>query len=146
VFILLGGGCADSKESSGDPPPTGCAAGPGRPIGVEAVISTLRRHGFDVVRDEECMTPEDVATLTSDYSEKSQDEVEREDGHVICIVVKRVHKDGRVRRTKYPEDEETYVDVQNVSCAIYPSTEPGAAERQIARLERALTELARRVA
>ena len=96
------------------------------------------------------MSAEDVATLSSDYSEQSQDEVELEDGHVVCIVAKRVHENGqapgRVRRTKYPEDEETHVSVHNLLCAIYPSTEPGAAEQQIARLERALTELARRVA
>jgi hypothetical protein len=116
---------------------------------VGALASTLRRHGFDVVRDEECMTAEDVATLSSDDSEQSQDEVELEDGHVVCIVAKRVHENrapSRVQRTKYPEDEETYVTVHNLLCALYPSTEPGAAERQIARLERALTQVARSVA
>lgn len=95
------------------------------------------------------MTDEDVATLTSDYSEQSQDEVELEDGHLVCTVAKRVNEDrapSRVQRTKYPEDEETYVSVHNLLCAIYPSTEPGVAERQITRLERALSELARRVA
>lgn len=150
VFILLTGGCGDSNEPSADPARTGCAAGPGRPIGVGALVSTLRRHGFDVARDEECMTDEDVATLSSDYSEQSQEEVELEDGHLVCTVARRVGQNvrvpGRVRRTKYPEDEETYVSVHNLLCAIYPSTEPGAAERQIVRLERALTELARRVA
>jgi hypothetical protein len=117
---------------------------------VETLVSTLRRHGFDVARDEECMSVEDVATLSSDYSEQSQEEVEREDGHVVCTVAKRVDRNvrapSRVRRTKYPEDEETYVSVQNLICAIYPSPESQTAERQIVRLERALTELARRVA
>ena len=51
------------------------------------------------------MSAEDVATLSSDYSEKSQDEVELEDGHVICSVLKEVGEPFRPRtrfdRTKH---------------------------------------------
>ena len=94
------------------------------------------------------MTDEDVATLSSDYSEQSQDEVELEDGHVICSVRKEVGEPFRPRtrfdRTKYPEDDETYVSIHNVLCAIYPATEPALARREILRLERALREFTRR--
>jgi hypothetical protein len=148
VLAFLGGGCGDSEEPSADPAPQGCAAGPATPIGISSLVSTLRRHGFDVVPDEECMSAEDVATLSSDYSEKSQDEVELEDGHVICSVLKEVGEPFRSRtqfdRTKYPEDDETYVSIHNVMCAIYPATEPARARRQIVRLERALGEFTRR--
>jgi hypothetical protein len=148
LVTLLGGGCGDSQEPSADSFPQGCAAGPAGPIEVSMLVSTLRSHGFDVVRDAQCMSAEDVATLSSDYSEKSQEEVELEDGHVICSVLREVGEPFRPRtqfdRTKYPEDEETYVSIHNVSCAIYPSTEPAAARRQILRLERAIREFLHR--
>jgi hypothetical protein len=148
VVTLLGGGCSDSDEPSADSASRSCAAGPAVPIEVSALVSTLRRHGFDLVRDAECMSAEDVATLSSDYARQSQDEVEQEDGHVICNVRKEVGEPFRPRtrfdRTKYPEDEETYVSIHNVSCAIYPATEPALARRQILRLDRALREFTRR--
>jgi hypothetical protein len=148
VVTLLGGGCSDSEEPSADLAQRSCTAGPAVPIEVSALVSTLRRHGFDLVRDAECMSAEDVATLSSDHTRKSQDEVEQEDGHVICSVLKEVGEPFRSRtrltRTKYPEDEETYVSIHNVLCAIYPAIEPALARRQILRLERALREFTRR--
>ena len=67
------------------------------------------------------------------------DEVYAREGHVICGVVDLPYAKPpfHVRRTKYATDEETYLDVANVNCAIYPS-----APEQIDRLKRAFKALA----
>ena len=70
---------------------------------------------------------------------QDDDEVEAREGHVLCGIedLPFAKPPFRVHRTKYASDEETYLDVANVRCAIYPS-----AAGQIDRLEGALEALA----
>ena len=147
VALTIVAGCGPPDERTASRTGSTCTRGAAEPIGVSTLASTLRRHGFDLARNEDCMSAEDVASLTSDYAHASQEEVEREDGHVICTVAKKIGEPFRARtrlsRTKYREDEETYISVHNVLCAIYPAPEPTRAAGQVDRLERALRELAR---
>jgi hypothetical protein len=150
VLLSVAVSCSGSEGEAPDPAAASlCARGAGTPITVSALVSTLRRHGFEVLPDEGgCMKREDVATLSNVDSQKSDDEVEREDGHVICNVGKQVGEPFRPRtrlsRTKYPTDDETYVSVYNVSCAIYPAVSVTLARRQLDRLQAALGEFTRR--
>lgn len=60
-------------------------------------------------------------------------------GQVICDIydLPFAAPPFEVRRTKYATDQQTYLDVANVNCAIFPT-----ADGQIARLEAALKDLA----
>ena len=61
------------------------------------------------------------------------------EGQVICDIydLPFAAPPFEVRRTKYATDQQTYLDVANVNCAIFPT-----ADGQIARIEAALKDLA----
>ena len=107
----------------------------------QLLVGVLRRHGFLVQRTDECTSPDDVAFVTNDVGPSDDDDrIGREQGHVLCNLGRR-GADARVSRTHYATDEETYVQVFNVDCAIYPDEERERA--QIARLVTALADLPR---
>ena len=107
------------------------------------LVDVLQAHGFTAQRTVECVSPGAVAQVANASEETSTEEFDRvdaEEGHVMCDLFGSGN-DVRVDRTHYPEDRETYVDVLNVSCAIFPA--PEREREQVARLERALRAVAR---
>jgi hypothetical protein len=143
VFALLAGGCAstggDVKESQVACPGTG---GLTRPFSIQTLIRVGQENGVSVKRDQSCSgnqeSVESASNLVGD-DVQDDDEVEAREGHVLCDIVDLpfAKRPFRVHRTKYASDQETYLDVANVRCAIYPS-----AAGQIDRLEGALEALA----
>lgn len=114
-----------------------------RPFSVETLIRVGRANGVSFKRDPDCGAIPDAVESASNIvigdQVQDDDEVDAREGTVLCHIVDLPFAEPLfgVRRTKYPDDEETYFDVANVRCAIYPS-----ARGQIARLEAALEALA----
>ena len=120
-----------------------CPRGLTRPFAVGSVIRIARRHGFSLQRETECDAYiGDVENVSNavDTTGEEYDEITSREGHVMCSLGDHPPPYGalRVQRTKYPEDEETYFDVGNVSCAVYPER-----PEHIERLRRALEAVAR---
>lgn len=149
VIALMAAGCADADTEVRNGPR--CVSGPGKPIALEKAKAVLIRSGYSVETERErCIGPHTVGQLTNTPigNGVDSDEVEREQGHVICHV-----GDGRaylssylglrpiaVRKVHYETDYETRLTILNLSCAIYPAED--AYEAQVRRLADALRSVA----
>jgi hypothetical protein len=128
LFIGLAAAlCAGCGGSSGTAEPAfenTCPRGLTRPISVHSLIATANAHGISLERDPDCSAyigGVDAASNVVDTDSGEYDEITSREGHVLCELGDDPLRDlERVRRTKYPEDEETSFDVANVSCTIYP--------------------------
>jgi hypothetical protein len=133
-------GCMLPGEAETDEPDfeSACPRGLTRPFTVHALIDAAHAHGITLRRAEEC-TPT-IGDVEAATNSGASEEARLREGHVLCRVadLPPPHEAPRVRRTKYPEDEETYFDVGNVSCAIYPEK-----DSQVHRLRQAMGDLAR---
>lgn len=113
-----------------------CPRGLARPIAVGRLIRTARAHGISLERSTDCSAYiGEVDAATNGLGTSDEDNVGAE-GHVLCSLDDDplAQKPGRVEVTKWPEDQETYMGIGNVSCAIYPRG-PGQVERLRAALE-----------
>ena len=114
-----------------------------RPFSIATLIRVAQEHGISLKRKPHCDAPQvtvDAASnilITDDVHD--DDEVEAREGAVLCHIVDLPFAKApfRVQRTKYATDHETYLNVANVNCAIYPEE-----AEQIDRLERAFEALA----
>jgi hypothetical protein len=126
LAAVLCAACGGSGAEEGGPSfEDTCPRGLTRPITVHSLIEIARAHGVSLERSPECSAyigDVDAATNVVGAHGDEYDEITRREGHVICTLGDDplVHRAGKVRLTKYPEDEETYFDVANVQCAIYP--------------------------
>jgi hypothetical protein len=145
AFIMLAlsaSGCAPGPEIDGSQ--FLCQRGLTRPFSVKTLIRVAREHGVSLKRNPSCgaswaeVDAAENQLVTDDLDEA--DKVDAREGGVICHVEDMPFDTPPfgVRRTKYETDHETYFDVANVSCAIYPT-----GQGQIARLEIALKALAK---
>jgi hypothetical protein len=126
LAAVLCAACGGSGAEEGGPSfESTCPRGLTRPISVSSLIEIARAHGVSLERSPECSAyigDVDAATNVVNAHGDEYDEITRREGHVICTLGDDplAQRLGKVRRTKYPEDEETYFDVGNVQCAIYP--------------------------
>ena len=144
VFVLLASGCATSPPGGdGDASQFTCPRGLARPFSIATLIRVAQEHGVSLKREPDCDAPQVIVDAASNVligdDVHDDDEVYAREGHVLCRVVDLPFAKApfRVQRTKYATDHETYLDVANVNCAIYPE-----APEQIDRLERAFEALA----
>jgi hypothetical protein len=144
AIALLAGGCASSgsdvKESEITCPGTG---GLTRPFAAKTLVRVGQENGVSLKRDPTCSGNQEAVALASNIlggdDVRDANKIDAREGSVLCSIVDLpfAKPPFRVHRKKYATDQETYVDVANVSCAIYPS-----ASAQIDRLEAALKMLA----
>ena len=144
VFALLVSGCAASPPGDeADPSQFTCPRGLARPFSIATLIRVAQEHGISLKRQPDCDAPQVIVDAASNIligdDVHDDDEVEAREGHVLCRVVDLpfAKPPFRQRTTEYATDHETYLDVANVNCAIYPQ-----AAEQIDRLERAFKALA----
>ncbi len=139
VLASLAAGCG-SGGGDVDGSQFACPGGLTRPFSVETLIRVAREDDVSLKRDPDCGGDQQAVELASNMVNGGDDEVDAREGHVICHVADLpfAKPPFRVRRTKYPDDQETRLDVANVDCAIYPS-----AAGQIERLQSALRALAK---
>jgi hypothetical protein len=120
-----------------------CPGGLTRPFSVETLIQVAQEEGVSLKRDPGCGGNLEyvaaAANMVISDGATDDDEVDAREGHVMCHLADQPFAAApfRVRRTKYPDDQETYFHIANVHCAIYPT---GAG--QVSRLEAALRALA----
>lgn len=124
----------------------------GAPITLARLVRVFRANGITLSIDEpNCLASEKArkdAALTDATNagrtglEISKNrKVERAEGSILC----RVYRSTSITRrkvyvTKYSTDNETYVDTQNVDCAVYPYDQ--ASEKpQVERVRRAMVAL-----
>jgi hypothetical protein len=143
MLAVSASGCAPSGPHI-DASQFDCPRGLTRPFSAQTLIRVAREHDVSLKRDPSCgaiMDSVDAASnqLVTDNSDDA-DRVDAREGDVICHIYDTPFDTPPfgVRRTKYDTDQETYFDVANVSCAIYPT-----GQGQIARLEAALNALAK---
>ena len=143
-FALLVSGCAASPPGGdGDASQFTCPRGLARPFSIATLIRVAQEHGVSLKREPDCDAPQVIVDAASNVlitdDVHDDDEVYAREGHVLCRVVDLpfAKPPFRAHRTKYATDEETYLDVANVNCAIYPE-----APEQIDRLEQAFKALA----
>jgi hypothetical protein len=125
----------------------------GKPVSVEELIQIFRRHGISLELDEEtCMTPvkergrgyDPDATNAGPTGLSQPDQIEREEGHVMCTVGD-AGVDHELVVNKYSTDTETSFVVHNVDCVLYPYSTAVEAE-QVARVKKAMTAVGASVA
>lgn len=120
----------------------------GSPITVRRLVRVLRANGVTLsIKEKTCLATAKQradaglsdATNGGPSGLQISKELERKEGFVLCDI----HPAGASRKvvvTKYATDTETYLEVLNVHCSVYPSD--GASETaQVVRLRQALAAL-----
>jgi hypothetical protein len=138
-----GGGESDADRSSGTL--SACTPGRGRPVSEATLKRVLAQRGIHLYRDDRCETFRNpaghldtgapVATLRNTKSSLDYNRVVAAQGDIFCDIYPAGGK-PEFRRIRYEGDEETHLDIANVSCAIYPE-----APKQIDILEAGLRDL-----
>jgi hypothetical protein len=125
---------------------TAACASFGDPVTVATLVETSKEHGLSLeINERWCEEREPTESQATNAGAKGltpQPDVSRREGDVLCFVG--TSGDSReVDIVKYPTDRETYLDVLNVSCAVYPY-DAGSEEQQVSRVAAVLRDLARR--
>jgi hypothetical protein len=117
----------------------------GKPVSLEELIRIFRRHGISLELDEDtCVMPvkergrayDPDATNAGPSGLSQPDQIEREQGHVMCTVADS-GVDHELVVNKYSTDTETSFVVHNVDCVLYPYSTAVEAE-QVARVKKAM--------
>ena len=143
-------GTTTTAGETGEPPPPGqrCRGGPTRPLELETVIETGRRHGITLYSDPACQPDPSVVSQAAnvllygpDANDERENEITQAEGAVTCMLRADAGPTApkTVERVRYPGDEETHFKLLNVDCVIYP--EPDKAEEQLTRLKAAMDDL-----
>jgi hypothetical protein len=143
-------GTTPTVGETGQLPPPGqrCRGGPTRPLELETVIETGRRHGITLYSDPACQPDPTVLSQAAnvllygpDANADRESEITQAEGAVTCILRKDAGPTAAktVERVRYPGDEETHFTLLNVDCVIYP--EPENADEQLRRLQAAMDQL-----
>ncbi len=107
---------------------------------LDRLVEVFRANGITLDIDEpKCASrdsPDPDATNGGPSGVEQHQEVEREEGSVLCRIGFDTI-DREVEVVKYPTDEETYLDVLNVGCAVYPYDAASEAA-QVDRVKEAL--------
>jgi hypothetical protein len=146
ALALLGllSGCGSSRSSHvGQGPPGRCGKGRMQPVTITDLVTTFRANRISLHNEHQCASPPSLAQASNGNPAEgpSAEEVTAREGDVICTIEPR--SIGRkVSQSHYRGDQQTYLSVLNVLCAIFPSDDTHAA-RQTARLSHALQELVR---
>ena len=143
VVLALVTGCAqetqkDRSKSAAEPPP--CNPERGRPISEATLKKVLAQRGIRLYRDDRCLefqnpnapapdpnaTPRNPnapqATLRNSRDSLEGKRVFSEEGDIFCDVYKKDTAGAKLERIKYEGDEETHMEVLNVTCTIYPDS------------------------
>jgi hypothetical protein len=113
------------------------------PITIADLVTTFRANHISLHNEHECSSPPSLAQASngSPAEGPSAEEITAREGDVICTIEPR--SIGRkIHQSHYSGEQQTYLSVLNVLCAIFPSDDAHAA-RQIARVKHALHDLAR---
>jgi len=143
VLVVLATGCASRADDTGESE-FDCPRGLTRPFSVETLLRVANDNGVSLKRDPSCGAIPDAVESASNIvigdDVQDDDQVAAREGHVMCDIADLPFAEPpfRVMRTKWPDDQETHLDIANLSCTIYPS-----AEGQIARLDAAFRALAK---
>jgi hypothetical protein len=131
LFVSLAVACAsvggDVDGSQADGSEFTCPRGLTRPFSVKTLIRVGQQNGVSLRHDPSCGAIPDAVEAASniviDDHVQNDDAVEAREGDVGCHLedLPFAKPPFGVRRTKYPTDQETYLDVANVTCVIYPS-------------------------
>ena len=144
VALVALAACGPDDESIDDAR-TRCTGEQTQPLTVSEVRAGLARHGYRM-HPARCTAPGAAwqlgnIELDGGGDPERQDAEHRARGSVGCEGFART--DGgsvAVRRKKWPGDRETYFDVANVVCWIFPHED--AEEEHVSRFERALRDVA----
>jgi hypothetical protein len=113
------------------------------PVTITELVATFRANHISLHKEHDCLSPPILAQASNGNPAEgpAAEEITAREGDVICTIDPR--SIGRkIDRSHYSGEQQTYLSVLNVVCAIFPSDDAHAA-RQIARVERALEELVR---
>jgi hypothetical protein len=113
------------------------------PITIADLVTTFRANHISLHNEHECSSPPSLAQASngSPAEGPSAEAITAREGDVICMINPR--SIGRkTHQSHYSGEQQTYLSVLNVLCAIFPSDNAHAAG-QIARVKHALQELAR---
>lgn len=140
VLVLLACGCAGGASPDGgttvvEPPP--CRPDRGAPITEPELKAALDAEGIRLLRDSDCSGDElELSNITDAVPYEQEDAIMASEGRIFC----ELYPEGsspRIERFVWRNDPDpTYLDVLNVSCAIYPET-----REQTDALEQALRRL-----
>ena len=126
--------------------PRPCVLGEERPIRVEQALETLRRHGFDLERDQEGCRGGLAALLTTPGDGRELDAMYRE-GYLVCFVFtgEGVSGFGTASAPAPGRDPPRSVDrsLENLDCNL--TVEGPKADAHVERLDRALADLKRAI-
>jgi hypothetical protein len=139
-------GCGDGNQPLSSEALARCGSR-GNPVTLAKTVEVFRANGITLYADERKCEAPDLYSTNPDATNfgssglKRDQEIARKEGDVLCHVGTKDF--GRiVEITKYPTDEETYLDVLNVDCSVYPYNSASEAE-QVGRVKRALEALVR---
>ena len=146
IVVLLGllSGCGTSPSAENEAGPPGrCGKGRMSPITIAELVTTFRANHISLHNEHHCSSPQSLAQASNGNPAEgpSAEAITAREGDVICTIDPR--SIGRkIDRSHYSGEQQTYLAVLNVLCAIFPSDDAHAA-RQIERVKHALQELAR---
>jgi hypothetical protein len=125
VLALLACGCAGASSDGGteavEPP---CRPDHRAPITERELKAALDAEGIRLLRDSDCSGEElGLSNITDAVSSEQVDVILASEGHVFCDLYTKDTFSPRIERFVWRNDPDpTYLDVLNVSCAIYPET------------------------
>ena len=117
----------------------------GTPVTIAKLVRVFRKNGITLeINQKTCVESERVdadATNAGVNGLQQSNETKRREGVVLCSV--NFHSSDRsVRTVKYDTDKQTYVDVLNVNCAVFPY-DAARKKSPVARVRRALEAVVR---
>lgn len=143
IASMLTTGCGGGvAEPPADPELIKACGRRGAPVTLSKLVEVFRANGVTLaINERECGTDLMVAEATNLGPSRleKRDDAARREGDILCSVG--FENVGReVRTIKYETDEETYVDVLNVNCSLYPF-DAASENKQVERLRKALEAL-----
>jgi hypothetical protein len=112
-----------------------------KPVTVTGLVSVFRANHISLRTEHGCSSPPILAEASNNTGGTGprQAQITAREGDVLCSILPR-STSSRVQRARYSGDAQTYVQVLNVVCAVFPSDDIHA-ERQIGNAKRALNRL-----
>ena len=124
---LLAAGCGTSSGKGGSSPttksePNQCRAGTGSPISEDSVKRAFEANGIQLYRDDNCTDPDALVELSNTaIPYEQQDAVVDSEGDIYCSIYPTQTFGPRIERFVWRNDRRpVYVNVLNVSCALFP--------------------------
>jgi hypothetical protein len=121
-LVLIAAACARTDSEAENAEPAQCSPGVPTPISERAAKEAFVAEGIEL-RRAECIG--DELMLLSNISDavpyEREGSIMASQGHILCSLYDVDETRGRIRRYVWRNDPDpTYVEVLNVSCAVFP--------------------------